>query len=273
MSAMLEIRNLSCGYDSKFILQDISFKLENKEFLGVIGPNGSGKTTLLRAITKIIKPQKGEVFFENQNLERLSYQELAKKIAVVSQYLEMGLKMTVEEFVLLGRTPHRKNWQFLETKLDEEIANKAMVFTDTLGFKNRSIESLSAGERQLVVISRALAQEPKLLLLDEPTSHLDITHQVRILDLIKRLNKKNGLTVIIVLHDLNLASEYCDRLILLNNGCIHKIGTPQEVLNYQIIEEVYKTIVVVEKNPISSKPYIFLVPEEKRYRKRWERKS
>ena len=269
---MLEIRNLTCGYDAKFILQDINFKIEEKEFVGIIGPNGSGKTTLLRAITKIIRPQNGSIIFEGEDLESLSFRELAKRIACVTQNWETDLKMTVEEFVLLGRIPHLKKWQFLETNVDEEVAKKSMSLTDTFKFKDRPLESLSAGERQLVVTARALTQEPKLLLLDEPTSHLDIAHQVQILDLIKRLNKKNGLTVMIVLHDLNLASEYCERLVLLDKGFIHKIGKPEEVLTYSIIEEVYNTIVVVEKNPISFRPYILLVPEEERQSDR-QRKS
>jgi len=261
---MLEIKNLTCGYDAKFILQDINLKIEEQEFVGIIGPNGSGKTTLLRAITKIIRPRNGSIIFEGEDLESLNFRELAKRIACVTQNWETDLKMTVEEFVLLGRIPHLKKWQFLETNVDEEIAKESMSLTDTFKFKDRPLESLSAGERQLVVTARALTQEPKLLLLDEPTSHLDIAHQVQILDLIKRLNKKNGLTVMIVLHDLNLASEYCERLVLLNNGLIHKIGKPEEVLTYSIIEEVYNTIVVVEKNPVSFRPYILLVPEEER---------
>ncbi|MDP2754419.1 MAG: ABC transporter ATP-binding protein [Nitrospirota bacterium] len=258
---MLEIKNLTCGYDSKFILQGINLKIGAGELVGIIGPNGSGKTTLLRAITRIIRPKKGEIFLEKENIERLSFKELAKKIAVVSQD-SMANFMAVKEFVLLGRIPHRRRLQFLETKADERIAQEAMALTGTLQLKEGFIGDLSGGERQLVVIARALAQEPKLLLLDEPTSHLDIAHQVKILDLIKRLNKENGITVIVVLHDLNLASQYCDRLILLNNGFIYKAGPPQKVLTYEIIEEVYKTVVVVGDNPISSKPYIFLVSEE-----------
>jgi iron complex transport system ATP-binding protein len=263
---MLEIKNLTCGYDSKFILQDINFKISARELIGIIGPNGSGKTTLLRAITKVIRPKKGEILLEKENIEKFSFKELAKKIAVVSQNSVANF-MAVEEFVLLGRIPHRKKLQFLETKVDERIAQEAMALTGTLQLKERFIGDLSGGERQLVVIARALAQEPRLLLLDEPTSHLDIAHQVKILDLIKRLNKENGITVIIVLHDLNLASQYCDRLILFNNGFIYKAGPPQKVLTYEIIEEVYKTVVLVKENPISSKPYVFLVSEEEKQKK------
>lgn len=270
---MLEINNLVCGYDSQFVLNDINLRIKDGEYIGIIGPNGSGKTTFLRAVTKILRPRKGRILFEGENIECLSHGQLARRIAVASQYFEPGLKMSVEEFVLLGRTPHRKKWQFWDTGIDEEIAERAMAMAEIIQFKDRPIDSLSAGERQMMVISRALAQEPRLLLLDEPTSHLDIAHQVRILDLIKRLNKKNGLTVIIVLHDLNLASEYCDRLILLNNGRVHKMGAPDEVLTYQVIEEVYKTIVVVENNPISSKPYILLVSEEDKLQTRLRQKG
>lgn len=260
---MLEVRNLTCGYGSNFSLSNIDFRVEEEELIGIIGPNGSGKTTLLRAISKAIKARNGAIFLGKENIKDLSLNHLAKKIAVVSQALDPDLKMSVEEFVLLGRIPHRMKWQFLETKEDENAALQAMVLTDTLKFKDRSMETLSGGERQLVLIARALAQEPKLLLLDEPTSHLDITHQVNILNLIKKLNKEKKLTVIIVLHDLNLAGEYCDRLVLINRGKLRKIGAAQEVLTYQLIEEVYKTIVVVKENPISKKPYVILVSQGK----------
>jgi iron complex transport system ATP-binding protein len=258
---VLEVKNLTCGYDNKFFLRGLNFHLREKEFLGIIGPNGSGKTTLLRAITRIIPLHRGEIFLEGRDIKSLTFLESAKRIAVVSQAPLMEFNMTVEDYVLLGRIPHRRPYQFFETRHDEEIVYKSLALTDSLKFKERFLNELSDGERQLVFISRALAQEPKLLLLDEPTSHLDISHQVKILNLIKRLNKEEGLTVTIILHDLNLASEYCDKLILLHNGSIHKIGSPHEVLTYQIIEEVYQTLVIVKENPISSKPYIVIVSD------------
>lgn len=265
---MLEVKNLTCGYDSprfcsqgrgsKFVLKDINFKVDTGELVGIIGPNGSGKTTLLRAITRVLSTKKGTILFEGKNILQMGLKELAKSVAVVSQNIETGF-MTVEEFVLLGRIPHYQKFQFFETKKDIEIAEKCMNLTDTFKLKDQLMGQVSGGERQLALITRALTQEPKLILLDEPTAHLDIAHQVGILDLIKRLNKELGLTVIMVLHDLNLASEYCDRLILINDGRIHKIGQPQDVLDYRIIEEVYRTVVVIEKNPISKKPHVFLV--------------
>lgn len=267
---MLEIKDLTCGYDSRFFLRDINLRIDGGELVGIIGPNGSGKTTLLRAITRILKPKKGTITFEGKNIWQMGFKELARKIAVVSQDYEAGF-MTVEEFVLLGRIPHYERFQFLETSKDIGTAQRCMSLTDTFKLKDRFMEQVSGGERQLALIARALAQEPKLLLLDEPTTHLDITHQVGILELIKKLNKELGLTVIMVLHDLNLASEYCERLILINEGRVHKIGQPQEVLDYRIIEEVYKTLVVVKKNPISSKPYILIVSESNLRQRRGEK--
>jgi len=258
---VLEIKNLSCGYDSKLILKDVNLNISAKEFVGIIGPNGSGKTTLLKTITRLLKPRTGGVFIDGKDVWQAGYKELAEKIAVVPQGFS-GAAMSVEEFVLLGRIPYFDNFQFFETKKDMEIAEKCMNLTDTFKLKDRLMEEMSGGERQLTLIARALAQEPELLLLDEPTTHLDITHQVRILDIIKKLNREMDLTVIMVLHDLNLASEYCDRLVLLSGGVIYKDDSPENVLDYKIIEEVYKTMVVVKKNPISSKPYILLVSEE-----------
>jgi len=264
---VLEIKDLTCGYNSKFLLRDINLKIDAGEFVGIIGPNGSGKTTFIRAVTNILRPKKGSITFEGENIGQMEFKELAKKIAVVSQNFETGF-MTVEEFILLGRIPHYRRFQFLETNADLDIATRCMKLTGIFNLKDRLMQELSGGERQLAHIARALTQQPRLLLLDEPTTHLDITHQVKILDLIKRLNEELKLTVIMVLHDLNLASEYCHRLILFNQGRIHKVGLPQEVLNYQVIEEVYQAVVVVEKNPISSKPYILVVPEQQRQKSR-----
>lgn len=260
---MLKIRNVTCGYGLRFRLRNISLAIGDGELVGIIGPNGSGKTTLLRTITKLLEPTEGEVLLEEKDISKMTAKDLARKIAVVPQSLNID-GMSVEEFVLLGRLPHFEKFQLLEAKKDFEAVKKCMELTDTYRLKDRLMEEMSGGERQLVLIARALAQEPKLLLLDEPTAHLDITHQVQILDMIKRLNREFGLTVLMVLHELNLASEYCRRLVLMNNGRIHKTGTAEEVLDYRVIEEVYKTVVVVERNPISSKPYVLIVPQEQR---------
>jgi iron complex transport system ATP-binding protein len=258
---MIEINNFSCGYGSKFILNNIDLRIEKGEFVGIIGPNGSGKTTLLRGITRLVKPFGGTIHFDGKDMKGIGFRELAQKIAVVSQGIPATI-MTVEEYVLLGRLPHYSTFQLFETEKDIELAEYCMEITDTIRFKESYISMLSSGEVQLALIARALTQEPVLLLLDEPTAHLDITHQVGILDLIKKLNREYGLTIIIVLHDLNLAAEYCDRLVLMDKGTIKRAGKPEDVLNYRDIEEVYKTVVVVETNPLSAKPFVLVIPEE-----------
>lgn len=261
---MLDIQGLTCGYGSEFLLKDVNFAVRRGQIVGVIGPNGSGKTTLLRAITKVIVPLKGTIHLDGVDTSRLSAKGLARKLAVVSRPNEDDVKITVEEYVLLGRIPHREGLGLLENKKDLQVAREAMALTDILALKERYMTDLSSGERQLASIARAIAQEPGLLLLDEPTSHLDIAHQIRVLDLVRRLNRESGLTVVIVLHDLNLAAQYCDRLLLLDGGFVRKEGNPEEVLTYEIIESVYKTVVVVRKNPISLKPYVILVSEDER---------
>lgn len=264
-NAILHINNIECGYGSNIVLRNIELLIKKGEFAGIIGPNAAGKTTLLRAITNVVPLRKGNVKLRGIPTSKLSRRDIAKDIAVVSQTREdMFFNMIVEETVLLGRIPHFGKYQWIEKKEDRKIAEEAMLLTDIIDLRNRGLESLSGGEKQRVFIARALAQKPKLLLLDEPTSHLDITHQVGILDLIKKLNKEFGLTVIMVLHDLNLASEYCHHLVLLSEGRVFKMGHPEEVMDYKTIEKVYKTIVVIEKNPVSSKPHIFVVSEDER---------
>lgn len=264
---MLKIKDLSCGYGYRFSLKDVNINVDKGEALGIIGPNGSGKTTLLRAITRILKPKTGSIYFEERDIWQIALKDISRRMAIVSQGADTGV-MTVEEFVLLGRIPHFGKFQFLESESDLKIAENAMALTGSLGLRDRPMKEMSGGERQLAVIARALAQEPKLLLLDEPTTHLDIAHQVVVLDLIRRLNRELGITIVMVLHDLNLASEYCDRIVLMSEGRVHKTGTPEDVLTYQAIEQIYKTVVVVEKNPVSSRPYVLIVSEEERRRRK-----
>lgn len=266
---ILNISGLECGYGKNAVLRGVDLSVAKGEIVGVIGPNAAGKTTLLRAVTKIVPLLKGDIKLEDRPVKELTRQDIAKKVAIVSQVREnMFFNITVEEAVLLGRLPHFSKYQWLEKKEDMAIAEKAMELTDVIALRKRSLEDLSGGERQRVFLARAIAQEPELLLLDEPTSYLDITHQVAILDLIRRLNREKGLTVVMVMHDLNLASEYCNKIVLLNKGSVYKVGKPEEVIDYKVIEEVYKTVVVVKKNPVSSKPYVFVASEEdKRKRK------
>jgi ABC-type cobalamin/Fe3+-siderophores transport system ATPase subunit len=255
-----KLENFSCGYPG-FKLFGIDFFLQKGSFSGIIGPNGSGKTTLFRGITKSLPTLNGQISLNGKNLELFSLKERARHIAIVSQFTDTD-QIVVEDYVLMGRIPYYNRFQFFESKEDFAIAEKYMKLTDVYQFKNKLLSELSGGEQQRAAIARALTQEPELLLLDEPTSHLDITHQVKILDLINRLNQEMGLTVLMVIHDLNLASEYCDQLILFNKGQVFTKGSPEDVLTFDTIEKVYKTPVVTQTNPYSGKPVVFLLSEK-----------
>ncbi len=260
MSVQMKIEKIVCGYSGSFLLKEVSFDIEKGLFTGIIGPNGSGKTTLFRGITGDIGLKSGNIYFEGKNLTSFTGKQRARRFAIVTQKIEVA-NITVEEFVLLGRFPYKKPFQFLETEEDYRLAGKYMKMTGVYKYKDKLFSELSGGEQQLVSIAKALTQEPDILLLDEPTSHLDIAHQVKILNLLQKLNKTFKLTVIMIIHDLNLAGEYCDHIIMLDNGRIHTSGSAKEVLNYKNIEEVYKTPVVTRENPISKKPAIFLISE------------
>ncbi len=262
---MMQLEDLACGYPGTFHLRGINLEVKHGEVLGIIGPNGAGKTTLLKAMTGILPAEKGRVTLRGKNLRRIPRSRLAQEVAVVSQGAATP-PFTVEEFVLLGRIPHFQRFQFLEGEHDREVARKYMADTGILALRDKPMNQVSGGEKQLAYLARALTQEPKLILLDEPTAHLDISHQVKILDLLRRMNRRLGLTAAIVLHDLNLAAEYTDRLALLKNGSLYRVGTPEEVLTYQNIEAVYQTIVVVSQNRASGKPWVFFVSEEARQR-------
>ena len=261
MGKFLEINGFSCGYPGHFVLNEISFEIEKGHFAGIIGPNGSGKTTLFRGISGELPTLKGTITLNGQQTQKMSLREKARNIAVVTQHIEVG-NMTVEEYVIMGRIPYQRQFQFFETEEDMEIAGKYMNLTGISHLRNKNMNSLSGGEQQLAGIARALTQEPELLLLDEPTSHLDITHQVQILNLIQRLSEELSLTVLMIIHDLNLAGEYCDTLLMMQKGTLRKTGTPHEVLNYMDIEAVYDTVVITRTNPVSGKPVVFLVSEK-----------
>jgi len=262
MPELIEVKNISCGYCNFPVLKSVSFEIKDGEFLGIIGPNGSGKSTLLKSLSHSLKPRQGVINYHDKNLYSITNTEIARDFAFVPQDTVFNFSFTVWEVALMGRIPYLKPMQ-KESRSDLEIAQESMRITDTLKLKMRQINELSAGEKQMVIIAKALTQEPKVLFLDEPTSHLDIGHQIKILNLVKELNRNKKITVIIVLHDLNLASEYCDKILLLSEGAVNKIGPAQEVLTYETIENVYKTLVLVHKNPVSGKPHILLLKKEK----------
>lgn len=266
MTKLLHVENISSGYSGRAVIEGIDFSAQKGEFVGIIGPNGAGKSTLTRTISRALPPIKGAVKYNGEDIYKAPSNKIACSIAVVPQDTLIVFEFSVRDIIMLGRIPYLKKFK-KETEKDLSAVERAMALTNTTRLADRFINELSAGERQRVIIAKALAQEPKLLILDEPTSHLDISHQIEIFDLIKDLSVNEGLTVLAVLHDLNLASEYCDKLLLMNNGGIFRQGRPREVLDYKTIEEVYKTVVIVNENPISKKPYIFLVSGKNRSKK------
>ena len=261
MSGFLAVHNFSCGYGDKFVLRNVNLEARRGEISGIIGPNGSGKTTLFRGLTGELPARSGDVLLNGRDLRQMSFNERARSMAVVAQHV-FATDVTVEEYVLMGRLPHRRQFQLFESREDYEIAHHYMQLTNVYGLRNKLMSKISGGEQQLANIARALTQQPELLLLDEPTSHLDITHQVQILNLIQKLNEEMKLSVLMIIHDLNLAGEYCDYLVMLKDGQPFKQGLPDEVLNYQVIEDGYKTVVVVQPNPVSYKPAVFLVSDK-----------
>jgi iron complex transport system ATP-binding protein len=245
-------------YPERPIFSGLSLSLEGGEVLGLIGPNSSGKTTLLKLMDGLLRPQRGRILLEERNLDQIPRAQVARTIAVVPQTMEVPFSFTVGEIVLMGRAPYltRFGW---EKQKDLDVAREAMALTDVAGLEDRTFWELSQGEKQRVLVARALAQEPRIMLLDEPTSHLDINHQVEINELIRGLNLQKGLTVLHISHDLNLAAEYCHRIVLLHQGSVFSVGIPSEVITEENIRRVYETKVLVEKNPLSGAPRITLL--------------
>ena len=250
---LLEMEDLWSGYQRKDVLKGVSLKIKKGEFLGLIGPNGSGKTTLLRSMSKILTPRRGKVLYRGKDIAKISAKKLAQRIAVVPQLSVFTFSFTVEDFVLLGRIPYLPRF-YLERKEDYLAAEEAMRLTKTLSFRERRINELSEGEKQRVVIARSLAQNPELLLLDEPAAHLDIRYQLEVFNLLRQLNQEKGITIVLVSHDLNLASQYASRLVLVNGGKIFSEGRPSEVITEENIQKVYKVRVRItqdeEGNPV-----------------------
>lgn len=243
----LRVNGVCFSYESVMALDDVSFEVNRGEVLGIIGPNGSGKTTLLRCINRALDPERGTILIDAKDILKLDRKEIAKEIGVVPQNSTIHFPFTVLDIVLMGRTPHLGRLNGESTK-DLRIARNAMKITNTLHLAERSIDEISGGEKQRIIIARALTQEPRILLLDEPTLHLDINHQLEILELVNDLAKKKGIIVVLVSHDLNLAGRYCNRLVLLNEGSIFSMGRPEEVLTRKNISDVYNIEVEISYN-------------------------
>jgi len=251
-------KNICFRYAAKPVLEEVSFALEAAQIVAMIGPNGSGKTTLLKMLNATLFPNSGQVLIEGQDTRHWPRQAIARTVAIVPQESPAIFPFFAEEIVLMGRFPYLRSLAF-EDKKDYRIVQDVMARTDSLSFAHRRFNELSAGERQRVLIARALAQEPKILLLDESTVFLDLKHQAQFLSLLRELSREQHLTVVFVTHDLNLAAQNADQLLLLYNGKKYAIGTPADILTAQNIKEVYDVDVGIDQNPHNGSPRVTLM--------------
>jgi len=256
----LSLSHVSFSYIDVPVLHDIDLAIERGEMVALLGPNGSGKTTLIKLLSGVLRPTEGEIHLDGSSLRQLKRREVAQRVAVVPQQFHMPFAFTLREVVLLGRTPFLKAFSN-EGEGDYKAVQRSMELIGVTELGQRFFNELSGGERQKGILAMALAQEPKLLLLDEPTAHLDINHQVEILDLVKGLNREQGITVIGAMHDLNLAALYFDRLILLKEGRILADGPPSDVLTEGTIKEVFSASVQVMRHPSMKTPHIVITPK------------
>jgi iron complex transport system ATP-binding protein len=253
----LEMRKVTLGYNHHPVMEDVSFKASPGELVGLIGPNGCGKSTIIKALSHVIGVRSGTVLVDGRDISRIPRKDLACMVGVVPQLPLLPSTFTAFEIVLMGRNPHMGLFQS-EGRRDWETAWDAMEKTGTDSLANRHVNELSGGEIQCVLIARVLVQETKAILLDEPTANLDIGRQLEILDLIRKLCWDRRLTVLAAIHDLNLAAQYCDRLLLINNGHIHSEGTPAEVITDANIKHVYGAENCVYTHPVNGLPTVLL---------------
>jgi iron complex transport system ATP-binding protein len=252
---VIKTKDLNWSYNGTKVLDNVSIDIRFGTFTGILGPNGAGKTTLLKLILNLLQVEKNSILIRGIDINTYSRKELARIEAYVPQNVKIDFNFTVEQVVIMGRTPFLGRFES-ESSKDIGIAEWAMKETGVLEFKNKLITHLSGGELQRVIIARALTQEPIIMALDEPTSHLDIQHQINILSILRTLAKREGLTIVAVLHDVNHALEYCDNLFLMDKGKIVNTGSPKDVITPKVMKEVYNLDVKITKNPFTGNPYM-----------------
>jgi iron complex transport system ATP-binding protein len=257
--AVLRIRDLSFFYEKSKVLESLSFSVEDNGFFIIIGPNGSGKSTLLKLMAGLINPVSGQVEVLGKSVGAYKRKALAKILGLVPQTTSMDFPFTVMDVVLMGRSPHL-GMLGLEREEDIHIAMQALKFTGVDALSSREMGRLSGGERQRVCIARAICQDPKIILLDEPTASLDLAHQIRVMDLMEKLQHEKGITIVMVSHDINLAAMYADTLLILKDGRIVDSGPPRDVITFKTLEQTYGCTLLVDESPLGNYPRVTQVP-------------
>jgi iron complex transport system ATP-binding protein len=251
----LTASRLTIGYERRQVLGQLDLAAVPSQVLALAGPNGAGKTTLLRSLARLLKPTAGQVLLDDRDIWSLSDRKAAQQMGLVPQGESLDWPLTVEQVVSLGRAPHR-GWLLPYTEADRAAIESALSETGLLDLRVRPVTELSGGERQRVLIARALAQQPQVLLLDEPTAHLDLRYQGALLDLVRRMAHEHGLAVVVSLHDLNLVALYADQVALLSDGGLTALGTPLEVLTSESLEAAYGVPIVVGRHPLYGTPLV-----------------
>jgi iron complex transport system ATP-binding protein len=252
---MLELNNINFSYGSTPVLKDISLSATAGEFLALIGPNGAGKSTLIKIIDRVLFAEEGGIILNGKSHAEFSRKELARIIAYLPQESNFAFSYTVHDVVLMGRFPYQRGVRAYDAE-DLKVVQEMMVLMEIDRFAERHFNELSGGEKQRVLIASALAQNPKIILLDEPTNALDLHHQIAIYQILKKLKREQDLTVFVVTHDINLAAQFCDRVVLMGEGKIIRDGKPEEVLQFQLLQETFGVQVYIDINPFTKSLYI-----------------
>ncbi len=252
---MIKASNLKVGYEDKIIIENLSIDIKKGQIVSILGPNGCGKSTLLKTLSRMVKPISGDIYLEDKKIINLKNKYISQKLCLLSQHNSAPNGISVEELVYFGRIPHKK-WYETKSKEDEKLVNWAIENVGLTKYKKRPVRALSGGERQRAYLAQALCQKPEVLLLDEPTTYLDISHQLELMELIRDINEKLNITIVMVLHDLNQASKYSDRLIIMKDGDVVADGKPQDTINHELINYVYKVECDIDDDPITNKPRI-----------------
>ena len=251
----LKLRNFSVGYKNNIVVRNINLSVYSGEWLGIIGPNGSGKSTLVKGIMGIIKSFRGDIYLKDEDIKLFKKKRIAQTISFLPQQLNSNLMITVKELVALGRSPYKEFWEFDLNKIDQEKINESLNLVDMYDLKDKLISQISGGQIQRAYLALALAQEPEILILDEPTNALDLKYQLKFLEIVKKLQVKSNISIITILHDLNLASRYSDKIIALKNGKSIGYGSCNEIINEKFIKEIFDIDVLVSDTPYGKQIY------------------